>query len=379
MKPCLVNRPQSPLTSSTVNTTQPPPPPPPPSSDPCIQSTSSLTSPSSSSQSSIPAPLRGDDQRHSILKRDRYSYQISRISDGIDNVVISSQKEDVLATNVHLSYENADDQETTTLMVNDTRFVVHPALFQAYPHTMLGRMFSSSWRKTIKEGEVEIAKDISSETFKVILDYYKTGLLKCPMNVSIAELKETCDYFLIPFSVDNVKCHDLSGLLHELSNDGARNQFENFLVNDILSILVKCATKGNLFGGKFRADLYHWDMQFPPQADEEYAGAIKSSQMHKFFKYVENRNIAKQVLKDRGFKKIKLGIEGFPTDLDKIKVRGPGKAEVIYNYIQRPFLKMSWEKEEAKSRHVDFQCVRSKSLVSETQNTEITQGNICPF
>lgn len=38
--------------------------------------------------------------------------------------------------------------------------------------------------------------------------------------------------------------------------------------------------------------------------------------------------------------------------------------QVIYNYIQRPFIRMSWEKEEAKSRHVDFQCVRSKSITN---------------
>lgn len=37
---------------------------------------------------------------------------------------------------------------------------------------------------------------------------------------------------------------------------------------------------------------------------------------------------------------------------------------VIYNYVQRPFLRMSWEKEEAKSRHVDFQCVKSKSITN---------------
>lgn len=36
----------------------------------------------------------------------------------------------------------------------------------------------------------------------------------------------------------------------------------------------------------------------------------------------------------------------------------------IYSYIQRPFLRMSWEKEEARSRHVDFQCVRSRSVNS---------------
>lgn len=37
---------------------------------------------------------------------------------------------------------------------------------------------------------------------------------------------------------------------------------------------------------------------------------------------------------------------------------------VIYNYVQRPFIRMSWEKEENKSRHVDFQCVKSKSITN---------------
>ena len=32
--------------------------------------------------------------------------------------------------------------------------------------------------------------------------------------------------------------------------------------------------------------------------------------------------------------------------------------------MQRPFLHMSWEKEEARSRHVDFQCVKSKSITN---------------
>jgi hypothetical protein len=38
--------------------------------------------------------------------------------------------------------------------------------------------------------------------------------------------------------------------------------------------------------------------------------------------------------------------------------------QVIYNYVQRPFIHMSWEKEEAKSRHVDFQCVKSRSVTN---------------
>lgn len=43
--------------------------------------------------------------------------------------------------------------------------------------------------------------------------------------------------------------------------------------------------------------------------------------------------------------------------------------QVIYNYVQRPFLHMSWEKEEAKSRHVDFQCVKSKSVTNLAEAT----------
>ena len=31
--------------------------------------------------------------------------------------------------------------------------------------------------------------------------------------------------------------------------------------------------------------------------------------MHRFFKYIENREVAKQVLKERGLKKIKIGID----------------------------------------------------------------------
>lgn len=42
---------------------------------------------------------------------------------------------------------------------------------------------------------------------------------------------------------------------------------------------------------------------------------------------------------------------------------------MIYNYVQRPFIHMSWEKEEAKSRHVDFQCVKSKSVTNLAEAT----------
>ncbi|XP_043195008.1 BTB/POZ domain-containing protein 10-like, partial [Amphibalanus amphitrite] len=96
---------------------------------------------------------------------------------------------------------------------------------------------------------------------------------------------------------------------------------------------------------------------------------LKSTALYRFFKYIENRDVVKQVLKERGLKKIRLGIEGYPTHKEKVRTRPGGRAEVIYNYVQRPFIHMSWEKEEAKSRHVDFQCFKSKSVTDLAEAT----------
>ena len=54
---------------------------------------------------------------------------------------------------------------------------------------------------------------------------------------------------------------------------------------------------------------------------------ITDSHMYRFFKYIENREVAKQVLKERGLKKIRLGIEGYPTYKEKIKKRPGGRPE----------------------------------------------------
>lgn len=57
-------------------------------------------------------------------------------------------------------------------------------------------------------------------------------------------------------------------------------------------------------------DTVDWDEEYPPQMGEEYSQTVNSTTMYRFFKYIENRDVAKQVLKDRGLKKIRLGIEG---------------------------------------------------------------------
>lgn len=182
------------------------------------------------------------------------------------------------------------------------------------------------------------------------------------------------------------------GLLHELSNEGARCQFEVFLEDLILPLMVNSAQRGDRechIVVLLDDDTVDWDEEYPPQMGEEYSQTVNSTAMYRFFKYIENRDVAKQVLKDRGLKKIRLGIEGspthplqlksfgnfgiiflgYPTYKEKVKKRPGGRAEVIYNYVQRPFIHMSWEKEEAKSRHVDFQCVKSKSVTNLAEAT----------
>ncbi|XP_008409955.1 BTB/POZ domain-containing protein 10-like isoform X2 [Poecilia reticulata] len=261
--------------------------------------------------------------------------------------------------------------ERVTLIVDNTRFVVDPAIFIAQPNTMLGRMFGScrdnNFTRPNEKGEFEVADGISSTVFRAILDYYKSGIIRCPDGVSIPELREACDYLCISFNYSTIKCRDLSALMHELSNDGARRQFECYLEEMVLPLMVASAQSGERECHVVVLtddDVVDWDEEYPPQMGEEYSQIIYSTKLYRFFKYIENRDVAKSVLKDRGLKKIRLGIEGYPTYKEKVKRRPGGRPEVIYNYVQRPFIRMSWEKEEGKSRHVDFQCVKSKSTTN---------------
>lgn len=54
---------------------------------------------------------------------------------------------------------------------------------------------------------------------------------------------------------------------------------------------------------------------------------IRSTAIYRFFKYIENREVAKLVLKDRGLKKIRMGIEGYPTHKEKVRCRPRARPE----------------------------------------------------
>lgn len=273
-----------------------------------------------------------------------------------------------------------------TLVVDNRRFVVDPAIFSAHPNTMLGRMFGSTSTPLLTRpndrGEYEVADGISADLFKAVLDFYRDGIIRCPNHVSVSELRDACDYLLIPFESTTVRCFDLLGLMHELSNIGARGQFAIYLEESILPEMVAAARRGSrechivILADD---DVVDWDRDYPPQMGEEYSQIIHSTPIYRFFKYVENREVVKQVLRERGLKKIKLGIEGYPTHKEKVRRRSGSRPEVIYNYVQRPFVRMSWEKEEAKSRHVDFQCVPSKSSTNLAENAALTDADGLPL
>lgn len=267
-----------------------------------------------------------------------------------------------------------DKSKYIVVVVDDTRFKVDHQIFETKPDTMLSKMFSPSMMqengmtKPNEHGEFEIPVDVSADNFKALLEYYTKGVVTCPPGVTVKELRSACDYFLIPFTYDIIKCHDLCALMNELSNDGARKKFERYLDESILPVMITYAERGERechIVVLNDDDNVEWDTEYPPQMGEEQSEKICSTELSRFFRYIENRDVAKNVLKDRGLKKIRLGIEGYPTFVERLKRRSSGRQEVIYNYVQRPFISLSWEMEESKSRHVDFQTVlKSKSITN---------------
>lgn len=273
-----------------------------------------------------------------------------------------------------------------TLVVDDRRFVVDPTIFLAHPNTMLGRMFGSTSTPLLtrpnERGEYEVAEGISADLFKAVLDFYRDGIIRCPNHISVSELRDACDYLLIPFESTTVRCFDLLGLMHELTNIGARNQFAIYLEESILPEMVAAARRGSRechIVILTDDDVVDWDADYPPPMGEEFSQIIHSTPIYIFLRYVENREVVKQFLKERGLKKLKLGVEGYPTHKEKVRRRSGSRPEVIYSYVQRPFIRMSWEKEEAKSRHVDFQCVPSKSSTNLAEGVTLADADGLPL
>ena len=57
----------------------------------------------------------------------------------------------------------------------------------------------------------ELVRLILGLTICVCLqDYYKHGIVRCPPSITVPELREACDYLLIPFDASTIKCQNLS-------------------------------------------------------------------------------------------------------------------------------------------------------------------------
>ncbi|EGD73312.1 BTB domain containing 10 [Salpingoeca rosetta] len=263
--------------------------------------------------------------------------------------------------------ERRKREREVSIVVGGRRFVVDPLIFNRHPDTMLSRMFSSSLeRSRVNErGDYVIDCPVSADAFSAIIKYYRTGKVECPATTPVSELHEACNFFLIPFNHTSIDCDNVGKLLHELSNKGAIRQFEAFLKHSLLPAMAKCAEIGDrkCHIVVLRSEqTVEWDEDLPPSLGEQLAKVVYDTALNRFLFSYENRNIARQLLKDKGLKKIKLGIEGFPTFVERTRIgSNDEKLEVEYFYDQSPFIKASWEKEEHKSRHVDFQYVRTNT------------------
>lgn len=185
------------------------------------------------------------------------------------------------ATVVATVTSSSKKEDRITLVVDNTRFTVDPALFASHPETMLGRMFNplstcgaASITRPNEKGEYDILDGVSAAAFRAVLEFYRTGIVRCPSSVALSELREACDYMMIPFDARTIRCHNLHALLHELSNEGARSQFESFLESMVLPAMVASAERGERESHVvvlLEDDVVDWDEEYPPQTGEEYA------------------------------------------------------------------------------------------------------------
>lgn len=72
-------------------------------------------------------------------------------------------------------------------------------------------MFSSGreFAHPNEKGEYEVAEGISAQLFRAILEFYKGNVIRCPATVPVQELREACDYLLIPFDSSTIKAQNL--------------------------------------------------------------------------------------------------------------------------------------------------------------------------
>uniref|UniRef100_A0AC35U9N8 BTB_3 domain-containing protein n=1 Tax=Rhabditophanes sp. KR3021 TaxID=114890 RepID=A0AC35U9N8_9BILA len=268
--------------------------------------------------------------------------------------------------------------------INNVGFVVDASLILNKGRTMLATYFTfnnknildvdaienqAEYCKLLKQmnGKVfKISADFSTACFECILSYYHHDRPLVPKEVNMKEFKEACDYFMIPFDISSINFTNLCDVLHELSNEGAKESFDKLLQDTITPIMIEKAKTGARelhLVILYDEDMVEWDPNYPPNCMQENVTITYCTALNKFFSYAENRDVAKSMLQERQLKDIRLGMEGFPIHKERVKKTHSPVSEISYHFVQRPFFHVSWEMKAGISRHVDFACppVRSKS------------------
>jgi BTB/POZ domain-containing protein 10 len=131
-----------------------------------------------------------------------------------------------------------------------------------------------------ENGDYVIDHEVSPEAFAAVLDYYRNGRIKCPPTVAVCELHDACDFFQLEFSTASVQCADVAKFLHELSNQGAKQQFHSFLQRSLVPAMARCADLGERqchIVVLSENDTVEWDEEMPPQLGEQYAKGRKAA------------------------------------------------------------------------------------------------------
>lgn len=84
-------------------------------------------------------------------------------------------------------------------------------------------------------------------------------------------------------------CSSPGALMHELSNDGARRQFECYLEEMVLPLMVASAQSGERECHVVVLtddDVVDWDEEYPPQMGEEYSQSKRPSLILDVFFYL---------------------------------------------------------------------------------------------
>lgn len=200
-------------------------------------------------------------------------------------------------------------------------------------------------------------------------EYYKTGVLTCPSSESIQDVKDACDYLLISFDESTIKTNNLSeytsssphcfsvsipstitcylrGLLPRAvqwrsscsvwgvpeglytASDGPMCQGQSplrYLVD--LTLVFGTERRKGVSCCCSHGGWHHWLGQWVPTISGGGAHptwvapvisdlhccvllGVHSNDLCRFFKYFENRDIAKDVMREKGLKKIRIGVEG---------------------------------------------------------------------